>query len=76
LAKVKRDYKAEYPRRITRGAAKGITRSQARGHPTPREAALSAKRPLRPIEDERLQLALRVLRRDRSLPAAAEAARG
>ena len=33
MPKPKRDYKAEYRRRIARGAAKGISRSQARGHP-------------------------------------------
>jgi hypothetical protein len=44
VAKVKRDYKAEFARRVADGAAKGVTRRQAGGHPKPREAALSAKR--------------------------------
>ena len=70
-----RDYKAEYARRIARGAAKGISRGQARGHPKPKEAAVSSKRPPRPIEDERLQLAFRVLRQEKSLSAAAKAAK-
>ena len=75
VAKVERDHKAEYGRRIARGAAKGITRSQARGHPKPTEAATSLKRPPRPIEDERLQLALKVLRQEKSLSAAAREAK-
>ena len=70
-----RDYKAEYVRRTARGAAKGISRSQARGHPKPTEAALSSKRPPRPIEDNRLQLAFKVLRQEKSLTAAAKAAK-
>jgi hypothetical protein len=75
VAKVKRDYKAEYARRIARGAAKDITRSQARGHPKPTEAIVGARRPARPIEDQRLQLAFKVLRQEKSLSAAARAAK-
>ena len=70
-----RDYKAEYARRIARGAAKGISRSQARGHPKPKELSASSKRPPKPIEDQRLQLAFRVLRQEKSLTAAAKAAK-
>jgi hypothetical protein len=69
-----RDYAAEYARRIARAATKGLTRSQARGHPRAGEAPVSARRPLKPIPDERLQQALRVLRQDKSLAAAAKAA--
>jgi hypothetical protein len=61
VAKVKRDYKAEYARRIAGGARKGITHSETGGHRKLKEAALPAKRPPR---------------RETSLPAAAEAARG
>jgi hypothetical protein len=70
VAKVERDYKAQHARRIAGGAAKG------RGHSKPGEAALSAKRPPKRIEDEQLQRASSVLGRETSLPAAAEAARG
>jgi hypothetical protein len=76
VAKVKRDYKGEYVRRIAGGAAKGIARSQAGGHPKRREAALSAKRPPQPIEDERLQCAFRALGEEWSLRVAAEVVRG
>jgi hypothetical protein len=70
-----RNYQAEYARRVARGAAKGISRSQARGHPKPTEAAVSSKRPPPPIADDRLQLAFRVLRQEKSLSAAAKAAK-
>jgi hypothetical protein len=75
MAKAKRDYRAEYQRRIARGAAKGISRSQARGHPKPTEAAVSIKHPPKPIESDRLQLAFKVLRQQKSLTAAARAAK-
>ena len=75
MSKGKRDYRAEYRRRIARAAAKGISRSQARGHPKPREAAVAPRHPPKPIEDDRLQLAFKVLRQERSLSAAARAAK-
>jgi hypothetical protein len=71
----RRDYKAEYARRIASGAAKGLSRSRARGHPKPKELSVSSKRPPRPIEDDRLQLAFKVLRQEKSLTAAAKAAK-
>ncbi len=75
MSRGKRDYRAEYARRTARGTAKGISRSQARGHPKPKEAAVSSKRPPKPIADDRLQLAFRVLRQEKSLSAAAKAAK-
>ena len=45
MSRRKRDYRAEYARRIARGTAKGISRSQARGHPKPKEAAVIIKAP-------------------------------
>jgi hypothetical protein len=75
VTEAKRDYRAEYRRRIASGAAKGVSRSQARGHPKPSEAAIASKRTPRPIEDDRLQLAFKVLRQEKSLTAAARAAK-
>jgi len=67
-----RDYKAEYARRIARALSKGLSRSQGRGHPKASEALASAKRPPKPISDEKLQRALRVLRQEKNLAAAAK----
>jgi hypothetical protein len=39
----RRDYKAEYRRRLERAAARGLSRSQARGHARSGEAPVSAK---------------------------------
>jgi hypothetical protein len=75
MVRAHRDYKAEYARRIARAVAKGISRSQARGHPKPTEAIVGSRRPARPIEDDRLQLALKVLRQEKSLTAAAQEAK-
>jgi len=55
----KRDYRAEYKRRIESAAKRGLTRSQARGH------ARSGERPIRPKaikSDEGLETALKRLR--------------
>jgi hypothetical protein len=71
----KRDYQAEYSRRIAKGLAKGLSRSQARSHPKPHEAGGLARRPAHPIDDARLQLGLRVLRQEGSLSAAAREAK-
>jgi hypothetical protein len=75
MPKSRRDYRAEYRRRVASAATKGISRSQARGHPKPKELSVSSKRPPKPIEDERLQLAFKVLRQEKSLSAAAKAAK-
>ncbi len=55
----KRDFKAEYQRRIANAAKRGLSRSQARGH------ARAAETPLRPAPvkgDDRLEDALKLLR--------------
>jgi hypothetical protein len=75
MSRPKRDYRAEYARRIALGTVRGVSRSQARGHPKPAEAAVSSRRPPKRIADDRLQLALKVLRQEKSLAAAARAAR-
>jgi hypothetical protein len=75
VMKVKRNYVAEYARRIAGAVAKGLSRSQARGHPKPTEAVIKSRRSARPIEDDRLQLALKVLRQEKSLTAAAREAK-
>jgi hypothetical protein len=46
-AERRRDYSAEYPRRIHRGLSKGLSRSQARGH----ARAGERPKPTRPIID-------------------------
>jgi hypothetical protein len=75
MAKGTRDFRAEYARRIARGAAKGVSRGQARGHPKPTEAGIGTKHVAKPVEDDRLQLALKVLRQEKSLTAAAREAK-
>ena len=71
----KRNYAIEYTRRIVRAVAKGISRSQARGHPKPAETAVGSKRIAKPLEDDRLQLALKVLRQEKNLTVAAREAK-
>ena len=66
-----RNYQAEYHGRLERGRARGLTRSQARGHARAQEASLNAK----PIKsDERLERALRELRRTNNQAFAAKEA--
>src|SRR5258706_4475403 len=70
-----RDYKAEYASRIAKAWARGFTRSQARGHSKANEAPISARKSPKPLEDMRLQRALKELREKKSLTAAAKMAR-
>lgn len=67
--KRKRDYKAEYRRRVERGLAKGLTLSQARGHPKAGEKNI--KKP-RPINEDALQISLKALRSGKTLAEAAK----
>jgi hypothetical protein len=69
-----RDFKNEYARRIASGLRKGLSRSAARGHRRASEPP-AGHRLAHPIEDARLQLGLRVLRREGSLSAAAQQAK-
>jgi hypothetical protein len=70
-----RNYAGEYKRRLRKWLSRGFSRSQARGHPRPGEAGLTVRRRPTSLDDQRLQLALRVLRQEKSLAAAAKAAR-
>lgn len=69
-----RDHAAEYRRRIQRGLAKGLSRSQARGHRKPKEAQVTKKRPEKSLEDHRLQVGLRFFRKEKSFAKAAKEA--
>ncbi|HEX4738684.1 MAG TPA: hypothetical protein VH331_14095 [Allosphingosinicella sp.] len=57
----RRDYKAEYERRLARAAAKGLSRSQARGHARAGEAPIRTRKPIK--GEDRLEAALKALRR-------------
>jgi hypothetical protein len=73
--KSKRNYAVEYARHIARAVTRGLSKSQARGHPKPAETVTGSKRTAKPLEDDRLQLALKVLRQEKSLTAAAREAK-
>lgn len=66
-----RDYRAEYQRRISRGLAKGQSRSAARGHP--RAADLPRPEPAKIDRDSAVERALGHMRRGLSQSAAARA---
>ena len=66
-----RDHKAEYQRRIASAAKRGLSRSQARGHARTGEAPIKS-RPL--ASDNKLEAALRELRKSRNQALAAKSA--
>jgi hypothetical protein len=69
----KRDYKAEYRRRIANAEKRGLTRSQARGHPRPGEKGL--KPSPRQDTEQPLEAAFKMLREVGSQKKAAKAHR-
>lgn len=74
MVKRKRDFKAEYRRRIERALAKGLSRSQARGHRRAREIKTTKSRAERAMEDAKIQTGLRFLRKNKSFNKAAKEA--
>lgn len=67
--KKKRNYRAEYQSRVERGVAKGLSRSQARGHPKAKEKNVKSPRP---ISEDAFQISLKALRSGRTLADAAK----
>lgn len=73
MAKHTRNYRLEYKRRVERAATRGLSRSQARGHPRAGETSVSAKARAA-LEDMRLQQGLRALRKGDTLAGASRSA--
>ena len=64
----RRDYKAEYQRRIARGRARGLSRSQARGHPKAKERPIKAAPS---VADDKINAAILDMHHGESLSASA-----
>jgi hypothetical protein len=69
----RRDFRAEYARRIARGQFKGLSRSQARGHPLAGES-LASQPQATPTYTPQLEAGFRLIRDGKSLSAAAKEA--
>ncbi|HEY1604497.1 MAG TPA: hypothetical protein VGF77_02755 [Allosphingosinicella sp.] len=67
-----RNYRAEYERRLAQASARGLSRSQARGHAKAGEASIRARQIVK--TDARLEEALKALRRTGKQGAAAKEA--
>jgi hypothetical protein len=74
MVKRKRDFKAEYRRRIERALAKGLSKAQARGHRRATEPRVAKSRAEKALEDAKLQMGLRYLRKDKNFSKAAKEA--
>lgn len=70
MPRKRRDYRAEYRRRIARSRAKGLSRSQARGHPRASEAHVSGNAGAQ-WYNRKFEGAVRAVRQGKSLTAAA-----
>lgn len=56
MASKKRDYRAEYKRRIARGKARGLSRAQAAGHPKVKRIVTKDKKGRKRVRIERVEL--------------------
>ena len=71
-----RNHKAEYQRRIARGQSRGLSRSQARGHPRVKERPVSAKKARQNQKyDVQLEQGLKLMRGGSNLTKAARSIR-
>jgi hypothetical protein len=74
MAKRKRNHRDEYRRRMERGKARGLSKAQARGHRKASEVAVRKSVKQKRLEDHRLQVGLRFLRKEKNFTKAAREA--
>ncbi len=67
----KRDYKAEYQKRIERGLSKGLSSSESRGHGKPK-GVKGTEKAATFVYDPRLELGVKAMRKGDSLTKAAK----